>query len=140
MLAVRYAAPGGPAACTAEEIIRHAAGVIACEQCEEAAAADGDDGLWVADDGDRERSFGALAAAAAADTGSGWLRWEPHDSAGTVRAEPVITLSAHRHFPAGQDEPWVHAAIGRGRMLAIPLRFVVSYRPDPRYASSGSRC
>jgi hypothetical protein len=88
-------------------------------------------GQWVADDSDPERSFAALVTAAAADEGSGWLDWEPYDGADSIRAEPVISLIAHRHFPVGDDEPWVHAAIGGGRFLAIPLRFVVSYRPDP---------
>jgi len=44
----------------------------------------------------------------------------------------VIALTAHRHFPVGGHESWVHASIGGGRFLAIPLRFVVSYRPDPQ--------
>jgi len=95
------------------------------------AAAVPDDALWVADDDDRERSFAALVSAAVADNGSGWLYWEPHDGADTVRTEPVVMLTPHRHFPVGDDEPWVDTAIGGGRMLAIPLRFVVSYRPDP---------
>lgn len=89
------------------------------------------DSMWVADDSDRERSFKALVSAAAADAGSGWLEWEPHVGADTVRTEPVVILTPHRHFPIGDDEPWVDAAIGGGRMLAIPLRSVVSYRPDP---------
>lgn len=75
--------------------------------------------------------FAALVTAAEADKGSGWLEWEPHDGADSIRAEPVVVLTAHRHFPFGDDEPWVHAAVGGGRFLAIPLRFVVSYRPDP---------
>jgi hypothetical protein len=95
------------------------------------ASAAPDDGSWVADDDDRERSFAALMSTAAADSGSGWLYWEPHEGADTVRASPVVTLIPHRHFPVGDDEPWADAAIGGGRMLAIPLRFVVSYRPDP---------
>jgi hypothetical protein len=88
-------------------------------------------GVWVADDRDRERSFAALVAAASGG-GSGWLDWEPHEGADAVRAEPVISLTPRRHFPAGDDQPWVHAAIGTGHTLAIPLRFVVSYRPDPQ--------
>ena len=95
------------------------------------AAAPGN-GQWVADEADPERSFAVLVAAAAAGKGSGWLEWEPHDGADSIRADPVIALTAHRHFPVGDDEPWVHAAIGGGRFLAIPLRFVVSYRPDPQ--------
>ncbi len=89
-------------------------------------------GQWVADEADPERSLAALVTAATADEGSGWLQWEPHDGADAVRTEPVIALTAHRHFPVRDDEPWVHAAIGGGRFLAIPLRFVVSYRPDPQ--------
>lgn len=95
------------------------------------AAAPGN-GQWVADAADPERSFAALAAAAAAADGSGWLEWEPHDGADSIRTDPVIALTAHRHFPIGDDEPWVHASVGGGRFLAIPLRFVVSYRPDPQ--------
>jgi hypothetical protein len=89
------------------------------------------DGRWIPDDTDREASFAALLLAAAACQGSGWLDWEPHDGAGAVRTEPVIQLTPHRHFPIGDDEPWVDAAIGHGRFLAVPLRFVASYRPDP---------
>ena len=87
---------------------------------------------WIADDADPQGSFAALVTAAAADKGSGWLEWEPHEGAGSVRTEPVVVLTAHRHFPVGDDEPWVDAAVGGGRFLAIPLRFVVSYRPDPQ--------
>jgi hypothetical protein len=89
------------------------------------------DGRWIPDDVGREASFAALVLAAAPCRGSGWLDWEPYDGAGSVRAEPVIQLTPHRHFPFGDDEPWVDAAIGHGRSLAIPLRFVVSYRADP---------
>lgn len=74
------------------------------------AAAPGD-GPWVADAADPERSFAALVTAAVAGEGSGWLEWEPR---------------------VGDDEPWVHASVGGGRFLAVPLRFVVSYRPDPQ--------
>ena len=96
------------------------------------AAMPGNGRWWVADEADAERSFAALVAAAAAGEGSGWLEWEPHDGADSIRTDPVTALTAHRHFPVGEDEPWVHAAIGGGRFLAIPLRFVVSYRPDPQ--------
>lgn len=89
-------------------------------------------GQWVADAADPERSFAALVEAAAIANGSGWLEWEPHDGADSVRTDPVIALTAHRHFPIGDDEPWVHASVGGGRFLAIPLWFVVSYRPDPQ--------
>lgn len=96
------------------------------------AAGAGDGSVWVAGDHDRERSFAALAAlAAASEDGSGWLEWEPFEGAGPIRDEPVVHLAPHRHFPAGPDEPWVSAAIGGGRILAVPLRFAVSYRPDP---------
>lgn len=95
------------------------------------AAAPGD-GQWVADEADPERSFAALVTAAAAGEGSGWLGWEPHDGADCIRTDPVIAFTAHRHFPVGEDEPWVHASVGGGRFLAIPLRFIVSYRPDPQ--------
>lgn len=88
-------------------------------------------GQWVADESDPEASFAALVAAAAEDHGSGWLQWEAYDGAGSVRTEPVIQLTAHRHFPVGDDEPWVHTAGTGGQMLAIPLRYVVSFRPDP---------
>ena len=96
----------------------------------EAAAADGD--RWTAGDADPEASFAALVTAAAAGKGSGWLEWESHDGVGSVRTDPVVMLTAHRHFPVGDDEPWVHAAVGGGRFLAIPLRYVASYRPDPQ--------
>jgi hypothetical protein len=96
-------------------------------------AADAEDpGLWVADDADRERSFASLVAlSATSEAGSGWLEWEPYEGADTVRADPVVVLSPRRHFPVGDDEPWVSAAIGGSHILAVPLRFVVSYRPDP---------
>ena len=48
-------------------------------------------------------------------------------------------LTAHRHFPVGDDEPWVHAAVGGGRFLAIPLRFVASYQPDPHVRTRWER-
>jgi hypothetical protein len=99
-----------------------------------------DPGLWVADDTDRERSFAALVAlSATAEAGSGWLEWEPYEGADTVRADPVIILSPRRHFPVGDDEPWVSAAIGGSALLAVPLRFVVSYRPDPEVRYSVMR-
>lgn len=88
-------------------------------------------GRWIPDDADREASFAALVLATAPGRGSGWLDWEPYDGADSVRTEPVIQLTPHRHFPFGDDQPWVDAAIGHGRLLAVPLRFVVSYRPDP---------
>lgn len=87
--------------------------------------------LWIADDSNAEVSFTGLVAAASQDRGSGWMTWEPHHNADTVRIEPVIQFVPHRHFPIGPDEPWAEVAIGRGRILAVPLRHVVSYRPDP---------
>lgn len=108
-------------------------------QPKDQAAAPGN-GQWVAEEADPERSFAALVTAAAASEGSGWLEWEPRFGADSIRTEPVIALTAHRHFPVGEDEPWVHASIGGGRFLAIPLRFVVSYRQIPKFANDGSRC
>jgi hypothetical protein len=87
--------------------------------------------LWIADDSDAEGSFASQVAAASQDHGSGWLVWEPYQDADTVRTEPVVHLLPHRHFPVGSDEPWAEAAIGGGRIIAVPLRYVVSYRPDP---------
>jgi hypothetical protein len=95
------------------------------------AAADRSDGLWVADDASREESFAALVALASAEEGNcGWLEWEPYEDAGTVRADPVVMLTPQRHYPVGEDEPWISAAVGGNHILAVPLRFVVSYRPD----------
>ena len=107
-----------------------AAGSEIVAQARQAAAAG--EGRWIPDDDHPEASFAALVTAAAAGKGSGWLEWEPHDGAGSVRADPVVVLTAHRHFPVGNDEPWVHAAVGGGRFLAVPMRFMVSYRPDPQ--------
>jgi hypothetical protein len=91
-----------------------------------------DAGLWVADDADRERSFAALVAlASTVEAGSGWLEWEPYEGADTVRTDPVVLLIPHRHFPVGDDEPWVSASVGGSIILAVPLRVVVAYRPDP---------
>jgi hypothetical protein len=95
------------------------------------AAAGTDPDLWIPDATNPEGSYAALLAACArSDDGSGWITWEPFDGADTVRTEGVVSLTPHRHFPVGEDEPWIWAAIGRGRLLAIPLRVVVSYRPD----------
>jgi hypothetical protein len=96
-------------------------------------AADRDDpDLWIADATDPEQSFAALVRAAArSEAGAGWLCWEPHQHADTVRTDPVVALHPHRHFPIGADTPWVDAAIGTGHYLAVPLTCVVSYRPDP---------
>jgi hypothetical protein len=94
-------------------------------------------GQWVADEADPKRSFAALVTAAAAGEGGGWLEWEPYDGADSVRTDPVIALTAHRHFPVGEDEPWVHAALGGGRFLAIPLRFTGSWRRAPCWPGTG---
>lgn len=75
-------------------------------------AAAAGEGRWTADDADPEASFAVLVTAAAVGKGSGWLEWEPHNEAGPVRADPVVMLTAHRHFPVIDDEPWVHAAVG----------------------------
>lgn len=66
-----------------------------------------------------------------AHEGSGWLEWESYEGADSVRTEAVIRLTAHRHFPAGDDEPWIRTAGTGGRFMVIPIRYVVSYRPDP---------
>lgn len=88
--------------------------------------------LWIADDTAPEQSFAALVAAAnRTDRGSGWLTWEPYDGADTVRTDAVVLFAPHRHFPVGQDEPWADAALGGGRLVAVPLKYVVSYQPDP---------
>lgn len=98
-----------------------------------AATTPGEDLLvWVPDEHAPDRSYDALVTALAqAPRGSGWLTWEPHENADVVRTEPVVSATAHRHFPVGRDEPWLWAAVGGGRMLAIPLAAVVSYQPDP---------
>jgi hypothetical protein len=90
-----------------------------------------DPDLWVPNATDPEASYSTLLAACArSDNGSGWITWEPFDGADTIRTEAVVSCTPHRHFPVGKDEPWIWAAIGRGRLLAIPLRVIVSYRPD----------
>lgn len=94
-------------------------------------AATADPEAWVADSADPEGSFAALVAAATQGAGgSGWLTWEPYEGADFVRTDPVVSFSSHRHFPVGQDHPWIWAAVGGGRLLAIPLTVVVSYKPD----------
>jgi hypothetical protein len=87
---------------------------------------------WIPAEADPERSFADLIAIARpAAGGSGWLTWEPYEGADLVRTDPVVSLTPHRHFPVGTDQPWIWAAVGGGRMFAIPLSVVVSYRPDP---------
>lgn len=91
-----------------------------------------DPDLWVADESDPEGSFAELVRMTTlSDYGSGWISWEAHEDAETVRTDRVITFSPHRHFLIGHDEPWAEAAIGIGRIIAIPLSAVVSYKPDP---------
>lgn len=97
-----------------------------------AASGDADPAIWVANENDPESSFADLRAkASAADHGSGWITWEPYEGADIVRTDPVVSLAPYRHFPVGEDCPWVWAAVGGGRLLAIPLNVLVSYRPDP---------
>jgi hypothetical protein len=86
---------------------------------------------WIAHDSEPESSYAALVSAAASDGGSGWIDWEPFDGAGSIRTEPVIRLTPHRHFPVGQDEPWLEVALTSGLYVAIPIKFTVSYQPDP---------
>lgn len=99
----------------------------------QAAATKSDPNMWVADDTDPERSYIALRGAAEhGDGGSGWLTWEPYEGADFVRTDPVVSFTPHRHFPLGQDHPWIWAAVGGGRLLAIPLTVIVSYLPDAK--------
>lgn len=94
-------------------------------------AADADPAVWIPNEGDPERSYEALLSAlTTSHRGSGWLTWEPHENADLVRTDPVVSVTAHRHFPVGRDEPWLWAAVGGGRLLAIPLAVVVAYQPD----------
>ncbi len=87
---------------------------------------------WVPDATAPQSSYNELVSLvdAAGSDGSGWLTWEPHEGAGTVRTDPVIILRPHRHFPAAVDQPWLDVSFG-GVMMAVPLSAVVSYRPDP---------
>lgn len=95
------------------------------------AAANGESGVWVADHRDAEESFGELVRALTlSPSGSGWLTWEPHHGAGTVRTSAVLSASARRHFPVGPDEPNLEASLG-ARIVVVPLGAVVSYEPDP---------
>lgn len=97
-----------------------------------AASDDADSAVWVADEKAPESSFADLRAkASAVDHGSGWITWEPYEGADIVRTDPVVSLAPYRHFPVGEDCAWVWAAVGGGRLLAIPLNVLVSYRPDP---------
>jgi hypothetical protein len=94
-------------------------------------AADADPTVWIPDEDNPEHSYSALLSALTeSQRGSGWLTWEPHENADLVRTDPVVSVTAHRHFPIGRDEPWLWAAVGGGRLLAIPIAAVVDYRPD----------
>lgn len=78
-------------------------------------------GQWIASESDPEGSFSELVRVTTLSThGSGWISWEPHEGADTIRTDRVITFSPHRHFPIGHDEPWAEAAIGIGRIIARP--------------------
>ncbi|MFI6833639.1 hypothetical protein ACIBG5_41450 [Kribbella sp. NPDC050241] len=89
-----------------------------------------DPGTWVADDSDPERSYEALVQISHIAK-SGWLTWEPHESADIVRSDAVIQFVPHRHYPVGTDQPWTQVAMTSGVIMHIPLSSVVSYRPDP---------
>ena len=93
------------------------------------AAADPAVETWIADASAPESSFADLIDVAAR-SGSGWLTWEPHEGADTVRKEGVITFRPHRHLPVGADHPWAEVSISRGFMY-VPLCAVVAYTPDP---------
>lgn len=109
-----------------------AAGSEVVELARRAATQDRDADLWIADPTNPEESFAELVRASTlTEAGGGWLCWEPHQDADTVRTDPVVALHPHRHFPIGDDTLWVDAAMGIGHYLAIPLGHVVSYRPDP---------
>jgi hypothetical protein len=97
-----------------------------------AAADRSDPELWVPDDTDADVSFQALLdAVSRAPSGSGWLTWQPFEDDDTIRTDMLMRATPYPHFPIGQDEPWIDAAVAKSALLAIPLRWVVSYRPDP---------
>jgi hypothetical protein len=85
---------------------------------------------WVADDTDHEGSYKALVQISRVAK-SGWLTWEPHESADIVRSDAVIRFAPHRHYPVGRDQPWAEVAMTGGVIMHIPLSAIVSYRPDP---------
>ncbi|TCC38869.1 hypothetical protein [Kribbella speibonae] len=85
---------------------------------------------WVADDSDPERNYEALVQISQIAE-SGWLTWEPHESADIVRSDAVIHLVPHRHYPVGTDQPWAKIAMTSGVIMHIPLSAIASYRPDP---------
>ncbi|TCC55370.1 hypothetical protein E0H73_36225 [Kribbella pittospori] len=90
----------------------------------------GDAETWVADDSDAEYSYSALIEVSQV-ANSGWLTWEPHESADVVRSDAVVRFATHRHYPVGADQPWAEVAMTSGVIMHIPLAAVVSYRPDP---------
>jgi hypothetical protein len=87
------------------------------------------DVAWVPDPSAPESSYARLLEFVS-PPGSGWLTWEPHENADTVRTDGVIHFEPHRHFPVGDDQPWAAVAV-TGVMMYVPLSVVVSYRPDP---------
>ncbi|QFZ20379.1 hypothetical protein [Saccharothrix syringae] len=88
--------------------------------------------LWVPDDTDPDASFRALLAAVSrAPSGSGRLIWQPFEDDDTIRTNMLMRATPYPHFPVRQDESWIDAAVAKAALLAIPLRYVVSYRPDP---------
>ncbi|GAA3128952.1 hypothetical protein JOF29_007339 [Kribbella aluminosa] len=89
-----------------------------------------DSETWVADDSDAEHSYRALVEIAQVAK-SGWLTWEPHESADVVRSDAVVRFAPHRHYPVGNDQPWAEVAMTGGVIMHIPLSAIVSYRPDP---------
>jgi hypothetical protein len=116
----------------------HVAGFPATSEAVERArelehsSGDGAEDRWVADASVPQSSFADLTriTGAAAEHGSGWLSWEPHEGADIVGTDAVIQLTPHRHFPVGEDVPWVNVSFG-GVMMSVPLTAVVAYRPDP---------
>jgi hypothetical protein len=101
------------------------------ELARQAARLDSTNDVWIADPDDPEESFGDLVRATTlSPEGSGWITWETHDGADTVRIDGVILATPHRHFPVGADEAYLDVSLG-ARLVSIPLSAVVSYRPDP---------
>lgn len=87
--------------------------------------------LWVPDDTDADASFRALLdAVSRAPSGSGWLTWQPFEDNDTIRTDMLMRATPYPRFPIGQDGPWIDAVVAKAALLAIPLRYVVCYRPD----------
>ncbi len=97
-------------------------------------------GQWVADEADPERSFAALVTAAAAGEGSGWLEWEPHDGADSVRTDPVIALTAHRHSPPEATSRGFTLPSAVGGFLRSRCGSSSPTGQIRKYAGDGSRC